>query len=39
MSVFNNEDQAIVRSLGYTMAGFAGLTVFLIVLAVIITSS
>lgn len=38
MAVFDNEDQATVRSLGYTMAGFAGLTVFLIVLAVIVTS-
>ena len=33
MSTFNEEDTQTIRSLGWTMAGFVGLTVFLIVLA------
>lgn len=34
MSVFDNEeDQRVVKSLGLTMLGFAGLTVFLIIFA------
>ena len=37
MSVFNQEDTQTVKHLGYTGAGFAALTVFLIVLALIVT--
>lgn len=38
MTVFKDEeDQQTVKSLGITMAGFAGLTVFLIICALIIT--
>ena len=33
MSVFDNEDNQTIRTLGWTMVGFVGLTVFLIVLA------
>jgi hypothetical protein len=37
MSVFDEEDGKIVKNLGYCAAGFAGLTVALIVLAGFIT--
>lgn len=37
MSVFSQEDNKTIKNLGYTAAGFAALTVFLIVLAAIIT--
>jgi hypothetical protein len=37
MSVFNEEDTQIVRSLALTFAGFIALTAALIVLAIIVT--
>lgn len=37
MAVFNEDDSQTVRSLALTMAGFSALTVFLIILAVLIT--
>tara|TARA_R110002072_G_scaffold20841_4_gene75185 strand:- start:4091 stop:4204 length:114 start_codon:yes stop_codon:yes gene_type:complete len=37
MSVFNEEDSQTVRSLAMTFGGFIGLTVVLIVLAIVIT--
>ena len=38
MTVFKDEeDQHTVKSLGMTMAGFAALTVFLIIIALIVT--
>ena len=37
MSIFEGEDSKTVRSLAWTMGGFGALTVFLIVLAHILT--
>lgn len=37
MSVFSEEDNSTLKSLGLTAAGFAALTVALIVIALIIT--
>ncbi len=38
MSIFDNEDNQTIRSLGWTMVGFVALTVFLIVLAISIVN-
>lgn len=37
MAVFNEEDGRTVKTLGLTMAGFAVLTVSLIILALLVT--
>lgn len=37
MSVFNEEDTNTLKTLGYSAAGFAALTVALILLALVIT--
>lgn len=37
MSVFDEEDSKIVKIIGWTGAGFAGLTVVLIILAIYVT--
>lgn len=37
MSVFDEEDTKIVKTIGWAGAGFAGLTVILIILAMYIT--
>lgn len=38
MAIFDDEDRTTVRSLGFTMAGFAALTVLLIIGAVIVST-